>query len=258
MATEDDEFDLEKLRAEIQQEKQMKEMLEQSAVELRVTVEELEKRFESIDNEGNEWKTRFETQEEMNQQLEKQIITLQDKVEDAKRNLKDADYLKYNQTKKLTPAKAYVEGSRVSPVNSPPDTPKSKSTGITINISVSPQAGKTPREIKTFDDLSDANPTMIKSLEKEKNQLFNQLRDLEWRLDQESKAYHKANDERKQYLLEINSTKHNLDDVRTRHRAAVTIQQREIESLPRTPRDVGGDYHRIANKLHYSLEEIFS
>ncbi|KAK3597690.1 hypothetical protein CHS0354_040065 [Potamilus streckersoni] len=227
MATEEDDFELEKLRAEIQQEKQMKEMLEQSAVELRVTVEELEKRFESIDNEGNEWKTRFETQEEMNQQLEKQIITLQDKVEDAKRNLKDA--------------KAYVEGSRVSPVNSPPDSPKSKSTGITINISVSPQAGKTPREIKTFDDLSDANPTMIKSLEKEKNQLFNQLRDLEWRLDQESKAYHKANDERKQYLLEINSTKNNLDDVRTRHRAAVTLQQREIESIPRTPRDVGGN-----------------
>ena len=38
---------------------------------------------------GNEWKTRFETQEEMNQQLERQLIMLQDKVEEAKRNLKD-------------------------------------------------------------------------------------------------------------------------------------------------------------------------
>lgn len=38
---------------------------------------------------GNEWKTRFETQQEMNQQLERQIIMLQDKVEEAKRNLKD-------------------------------------------------------------------------------------------------------------------------------------------------------------------------
>ena len=40
---------------------------------------------------GNEWKTRFETQEEMNQQLERQLIMLQDKVEEAKRNLKDGE-----------------------------------------------------------------------------------------------------------------------------------------------------------------------
>lgn len=42
---------------------------------------------------GNEWKTRFETQEEMNQQLERQMIMLQDKIEEAKRNLKDGRYL---------------------------------------------------------------------------------------------------------------------------------------------------------------------
>jgi len=41
---------------------------------------------------GNEWKTRFETQEEMNQQLERQMIMLQDKIEEAKRNLKDGMY----------------------------------------------------------------------------------------------------------------------------------------------------------------------
>lgn len=41
---------------------------------------------------GNEWKTRFETQEEMNQQLERQIIMLQDKIEEAKRNLKDGKF----------------------------------------------------------------------------------------------------------------------------------------------------------------------
>ena len=33
-----------------------------------------------------------------------------------------------------------------------------------------------------------ANPGMVKNMEKEKAMLFNQLRDLEWRLDQESKV----------------------------------------------------------------------
>lgn len=33
-----------------------------------------------------------------------------------------------------------------------------------------------------------ANPHMIRMLEKEKNVLMNQMRDMEWRLDQESKV----------------------------------------------------------------------
>lgn len=33
-----------------------------------------------------------------------------------------------------------------------------------------------------------ANPGMVKTMEKEKHILYNQLRDLEWRLDQESKV----------------------------------------------------------------------
>ncbi|XP_060566142.1 coiled-coil domain-containing protein 169-like isoform X43 [Ruditapes philippinarum] len=208
MADEVDEYELEKLRAEIQQERQMKEMLDQSARELRITVEELEKRYEAIESEdpdltarGNEWKTRFETQEEMNQQLERQIIMLQDKIEEAKRNLKDADLVQLYQSKKIE--------------------------------------GKTPRDMKSFDDLSDANPAMVKNMEKEKNLLYNQLRDLEWRLDQESKAYHKANDERKQYVVEINSTKGNIDGNKARQRAAVNLQQREVEEMSRSPRLLG-------------------
>ncbi|XP_053398629.1 uncharacterized protein LOC123556437 isoform X49 [Mercenaria mercenaria] len=221
-----------------------KEMLDQSARELRITVEELEKRYEAIESEGNEWKTRFETQEEMNQQLERQIIMLQDKIEEAKRNLKDADLVQLYQSKKIEvlsedQAKNYVAGRTNSPPDTRTGTPKSKSTGITINISVSPQAGKTPRDMKSFDDLSDANPAMVKTMEKEKNMLFNQLRDLEWRLDQESKAYHKANDERKQYVVEINSTKGNIDGNKARQRAAVNLQQREVEEYSRSPRLLG-------------------
>lgn len=39
---------------------------------------------------GSEWKTRFETQVEMNQQLHLQALVLAEKVEEAKRNLKDS------------------------------------------------------------------------------------------------------------------------------------------------------------------------
>ncbi|XP_012941422.1 coiled-coil domain-containing protein 169 isoform X2 [Aplysia californica] len=182
------EFDLEKLRAELQQERQMKEMLDQSSAELKATIDELEKRYDTIENEaneliqklrddpeGNEWKTRFETQTEMNQQLEKQIVMLQDKVEEARKNLREA--------------------------------------------------GKTPRDNRSFDDLSDANPQMVKSLEREKNSLHSQLRDLEWRLDQESKAYHKANDERKQYVLEINATKGNIGELKSKQRQMMHASQ---------------------------------
>nr|XP_022322009.1 coiled-coil domain-containing protein 169-like isoform X18 [Crassostrea virginica] len=205
-----DDFELEKLRAEIQQEKQMKEMLEQSAAELRATVEELEKRYDTIDNEvtdipsskngrssaassddldWNEWKTRYETQTEINEQLERQILVLQNKVQEAKANLKDA--------------------------------------------------GKTPRDLGQFDDLSDANPHMIRSLEKEKNVLMNQLRDMEWRLDQESKAYHKANDERKTYSLEINSTKGSINEFSTRTK--LSSSRDALDTIPgsRTPRTMG-------------------
>ncbi|KAH3835366.1 hypothetical protein DPMN_108713 [Dreissena polymorpha] len=268
MADEVDEYELEKLRAEILQERQMKEMLDQSAKELRITVEELEKRYEAIENEGNEWKTRFETQEEMNQQLERQIIMLQDKIEEAKRNLKDADLVQLYQSKKFE-ARAYVEGRAPSP-RAGADSPKSKSTGITINISVSPQAGKTPRDAKSFDDLSDvhvsvhethANPAMVKTMEKEKALLYNQLRDLEWRLDQESKAYHKANDERKQYVLEINTTKGNIDGNKARQRAAVGVQQREADELSRSPRLMGpsrlGDRSRRSS-YSYSISNMGS
>ncbi|XP_052278821.1 coiled-coil domain-containing protein 169-like isoform X5 [Dreissena polymorpha] len=222
MADEVDEYELEKLRAEILQERQMKEMLDQSAKELRITVEELEKRYEAIENEGNEWKTRFETQEEMNQQLERQIIMLQDKIEEAKRNLKDEETVKQNNRKK---------------------------------------AGKTPRDAKSFDDLSDANPAMVKTMEKEKALLYNQLRDLEWRLDQESKAYHKANDERKQYVLEINTTKGNIDGNKARQRAAVGVQQREADELSRSPRLMGpsrlGDRSRRSS-YSYSISNMGS
>lgn len=36
---------------------------------------------------GNEWKTRYETQEEINVQLQRQILLLQQKIESTRHNL---------------------------------------------------------------------------------------------------------------------------------------------------------------------------
>uniref|UniRef100_A0A8W8LDE8 Uncharacterized protein n=1 Tax=Magallana gigas TaxID=29159 RepID=A0A8W8LDE8_MAGGI len=133
--------------------------------------------------------------------------------------------------------------SSESQSNKPTTAATQKSTEITINLTFSPRsrdlAGKTPRDLKNFDDLSDANKYMIRSLEKEKQMLQGQMRDIEWRLDQESKAYHKANDERKTYSLEINSTKGSINDFSTRTK--LSSSRDALDTIPgsRTPRSMG-------------------
>ncbi|NXU84989.1 CC169 protein, partial [Xiphorhynchus elegans] len=128
-----------------------RQMLEISIFELRNTVTELEKRLNSVEDEGNEWKTRYETQVELNKQLERQINILRDKVE-------------------------LIRGS-------PAD-----------KLSI----------VRTFDQMPVASlKEVLKQLEEEKKSLQSQLKDYELRLEQEAKAYHKANDERRMYLSEI-------------------------------------------------------
>ncbi|XP_069664098.1 coiled-coil domain-containing protein 169 isoform X3 [Haliaeetus albicilla] len=70
-----------RLALELGRERRRKQMLETSVFELRNTVAELEKRLSSVEDEGSEWKTRYETQVELNKQLERQINILQDKME---------------------------------------------------------------------------------------------------------------------------------------------------------------------------------
>nr|XP_006822285.1 PREDICTED: coiled-coil domain-containing protein 169-like [Saccoglossus kowalevskii] len=168
------DYDTDRLRTELQQEKQMKEMLEQSTQELRITVSELEKRLDGVGEEGNEWKTRYETQEELNQQLEKQILMLKDKIDDAKQSARDGN----------------------------------------------------TSQMKSYDELSEAAlKKLIRRLDRDKLSLDSQMRDYEWRLDQESKAFHKANDERKNYLTEIsqaakikhNDAKSSIDEIKKRN-----------------------------------------
>jgi chromosome segregation ATPase len=165
--TGEDNFDLERLRAELSRERQMNDAVEQSLSELRTTVDDLEKRMEGFDDESCEWKTRYETQVEMNEQLRIQVQVLTDKVEEAKQMLKD---------------------------------------------------GKLPKTMRMFDNSAEVTPHFVRTLERSKQIFENQLRDLEWRLDQESKAYHKANEERKNYVMEVSATKGAFDYVRSRQR----------------------------------------
>nr|XP_021156179.1 coiled-coil domain-containing protein 169 isoform X1 [Columba livia] len=130
------------------------EMLEASIFELRNTVTELEKRLSSVEDEGNEWKTRYETQIELNKQLERQINILHEKMELIRGNPAD-------------------------------------------KLSI----------VRTFDQMPVGSlKEVLKQLEEEKKSLQNQLKDYELRLEQEAKAYHKANDERRMYLSEILQT----------------------------------------------------
>ncbi|NWW22817.1 CC169 protein, partial [Falcunculus frontatus] len=128
-----------------------RQMLEISIFELRNTVTELEKSLNSVENEDNEWKTRYETQVELNKQLERQINILRDKVE----------LIRGNPADKLSIVRSFDK----MPVGSLKE--------------------------------------VLKHLEEEKKSLQNQLKDYELRLEQEAKAYHRANDERRMYLSEI-------------------------------------------------------
>ncbi|KAM6100597.1 coiled-coil domain-containing protein 169-like isoform 1-T1 [Theristicus caerulescens] len=146
--------DPDRLALELGRERRKKQMLEVSIFELRNTVTELEKRLISVEDEGNEWKTRYETQVELNKQLERQINILQEKMELIRGNPAD-------------------------------------------KLSI----------VRTFDQMPvGALKEVLKQLEEEKKSLQNQLKDYELRLEQEAKAYHKANDERRMYLSEILQT----------------------------------------------------
>ncbi|KAK2549661.1 Coiled-coil domain-containing protein 169 [Acropora cervicornis] len=197
------DYEIERLKAEIQQEQQMKEMLEQSTVELENTISDLEQKS-NVKDEDNEWKARFQTQQEMNNQLEKQIVLLREKLGHLKIPSRD--------------------------------------------------------EIRK----------LMRQLEKDKVELQGQLRDLEWRLDNESKgstgsiicgrmiflalkyyihadllrnltpmfvgdgAYHKINEERKKYLTELDETASFIDETKTKTRQALSEAMRENESQLQT------------------------
>ncbi|KAK3521922.1 hypothetical protein QTP70_020024 [Hemibagrus guttatus] len=82
-------YDLARLQAEVEQEREIKEMLRESVCDLRHTLADLEERVNSVDGEENEWRTRYETQLELNRQLERQIGVVQERLESLRGNPMD-------------------------------------------------------------------------------------------------------------------------------------------------------------------------
>ncbi|XP_077340273.1 coiled-coil domain-containing protein 169 isoform X1 [Lithobates pipiens] len=77
------------LMEELQAERRMKEMLQASIYERKNAIADLERKLSSVGDEGNEWKTRYETQIELNRQVERQIHMLQEKSEHIRGNPTD-------------------------------------------------------------------------------------------------------------------------------------------------------------------------
>ncbi|XP_035567411.1 coiled-coil domain-containing protein 169-like [Canis lupus dingo] len=138
------------LKLELLEEIYMRDLVQLSILEIRHKIAELEAK-PNTDNEGSEWKTRYEAQLELNNHLEKQIATLKEKMEKIHGNPSD----------RLSSIRVYER----MPVES-------------LNA-------------------------LLRQLEKEKRSLENQVKNCALRLEQESKAYNKTNDERRTYLAEM-------------------------------------------------------
>uniref|UniRef100_F6UHR2 Coiled-coil domain containing 169 n=1 Tax=Monodelphis domestica TaxID=13616 RepID=F6UHR2_MONDO len=69
-----------RLRLELLEETRLKDIVQLTTLEIRNKIVELEEELKSVEDEGNEWKTRYEAQTELNNQLEKQILGLQEKM----------------------------------------------------------------------------------------------------------------------------------------------------------------------------------
>ncbi len=78
--------EIEKLMAQIDQEKQATEILHQSTEDFKGTIEDLTAELKALDEDQTEdqWKERFNEQQEMNSYLEKQILILQEKLKEFK------------------------------------------------------------------------------------------------------------------------------------------------------------------------------
>ncbi|XP_033091166.1 coiled-coil domain-containing protein 169 isoform X1 [Trachypithecus francoisi] len=156
-----------RLKQQLLEEIRKKDAVQLSIFELRHKITELEAKL-NTDNEGSEWKTRYETQLELNDQLEKQIVYLKEKMEKIRGNSSD----------RLSSIRVY---ERMTVVDA--------SSLFFLEVHFSP--------------LKESLNTLLKQLEKEKRTLESQVKYYALKLEQESKAYQKINNERRTYLAEM-------------------------------------------------------
>ncbi|GFX10495.1 coiled-coil domain-containing protein 169 [Trichonephila clavipes] len=177
--------DVETLRSEIENEQRMTEMLDLSIEELQKTIDALEQQVDHADiADEDEWKVRYYTQVEVNEQLERQRDWLMERVEAAR-----------NQSQE----------------------------GVSALLAELDLDSLTESQLLRY----------LKQLEKDRNSLYNELRDKEWKLDQESKTFHKYNDTRKAYMTEITEAMLNLEAMKSRLR---TFEGSENGSIAKCPR----------------------
>ncbi|XP_021122146.1 coiled-coil domain-containing protein 169 isoform X1 [Heterocephalus glaber] len=164
-----DSFDcvsLERLKLQLLEEIHRKDVVQLSVVEIKHRIAELETKL-NADNEGSEWKTRYEAQLELNDQLEKQIMSLEEKRKRIRGNPSD----------RLSSIRVYEQMSVDHLHSSSPDL-------------------SAPSHQESLN-------TLLKQLEKEKRSLESQVKDYALRLEQESKVYQRTNKERRTYLAEM-------------------------------------------------------
>ncbi|XP_077403457.1 coiled-coil domain-containing protein 169 isoform X2 [Vanacampus margaritifer] len=175
MSKDDCKYDVVRLRTELEQEREIKDMLEESVRDLRCTMRELQDKLHGVDGEDNEWKTRYETQTELNVKLQRQLTFVHEKLED----------LRGNPVDRLASIRSYDD--------MPPESLRHR----------------------------------LKLLTDEKSGLQSQLADCRVGIEQESKAFHKTNDERRAYLAEIAKLSSTVDAQR---RQCCVPPQRAAES----------------------------
>ncbi|KFO33381.1 coiled-coil domain-containing protein 169 isoform X2 [Fukomys damarensis] len=83
-----DSVSLERLKLQLLEEIHRKDVVQLSLVEIKHKIAEMETKL-NTDNEGGEWKTRYDAQLELNDQLEKQIISLEEKMKRIRGNPSD-------------------------------------------------------------------------------------------------------------------------------------------------------------------------
>ncbi|KAF8785311.1 Coiled-coil domain-containing protein 169 [Argiope bruennichi] len=160
-------------------------MLDLSIEELQKTIDALEQQVDHTDiADEDEWKVRYYTQVEVNEQLERQRDWLMERVEAAR-----------NQSQE----------------------------GVSALLAELDLDSLTESQLLRY----------LKQLEKDRNSLYNELRDKEWKLDQESKTFHKYNDTRKAYMTEITEAMLNLEAMKSRLR---TFEGSENGSIAKCPR----------------------
>ncbi|XP_078592623.1 coiled-coil domain-containing protein 169-like [Branchiostoma floridae x Branchiostoma japonicum] len=105
------------------------------------------------------------------------------------------------------------------------------------------KTGQLPQVLRGYDDMNEAAmKKLIRDIEREMTSLTSELNHLEFRLDQESQKYHKADEERKKVQMAIEQLKRDMAMMKRQNTLVVTLGalgadlNRPMDGLPRNKR----------------------